>query len=39
MKTLQEKYDFFAKKNQEAETAGGADKLAKQHKDGKLERP
>lgn len=36
MKTLQEKYDFFAKKNQEAETAGGADKLAKQHKDGKL---
>lgn len=36
MQTHQEKYDLFARKNKEAEQAGGADRIEKQHEAGKL---
>lgn len=36
MQTHQEKYDLFARRNKEAEQAGGADRIEKQHEAGKL---
>jgi propionyl-CoA carboxylase beta chain len=36
MQTHQEKYDLFARKNKEAEQAGGTDRIEKQHEAGKL---